>query len=102
MICKTARYQVRPETVADVLGYNREFVAAVAENEAGTIRYESLQARDDPTRFLNTMVFADAAAETHHRATAHVVRYVECLYPCCVEPPAFIDYERVASTEAMA
>lgn len=88
----TASFRVRPEAVAAAVEATREFGAAVREHEPGTLEYRSLQREDDETVFLNVMAFADAAAEEAHRATEHVRRYVERLYPLCVEEPVFARY----------
>jgi quinol monooxygenase YgiN len=41
------------------------------------------------------MEFVDAEAEATHRQTEHVRRYVERLYPLCLEEPSFTRYRPV-------
>ena len=97
-IFKTAQYQVRPESVDKCTEANREFIAYVKTNEPGTLRYTCLQRVDDPTSFMNFMIFQDAGAEEQHRKSEGVRRFTEILYPETVAGVAFTDYATVAST----
>lgn len=96
-IRQLARYQVRPESVERCLAAIHEFVAYVRLNEAGTLRYEVWQARDDPTRFVHIFVFRDAEADRVHSESAAVKKFSSILYPQCLAPVEFIDYQRVVS-----
>ncbi len=49
MIRKTTTFQVRREGLERTLAAITEFVAYVSANEPGTLRYESLQEKGDPT-----------------------------------------------------
>jgi quinol monooxygenase YgiN len=99
VIHKTARFQVRPESLERCLAAIREFVVYVGANEPGTLRYESWQ-ENDPTRFLHVFVFRDAEAERIHSTSDAVKRFTAVLYPDCLEPPVFTDFAMVASTES--
>ena len=43
------------------------------------------------------MAFANEKARDLHTRTPHVKRFVEVLYPLCIEPPMFRDIVTVAS-----
>ena len=97
MIRQLARYQVRPEALERCLAAIREFVAYVRANEPGTLRYEVWQQREDPTRFVHIFVFRDADADRIHSESAAVKKFAGVLYPECLAPVEFIDYQLMAS-----
>jgi len=53
------------------------FVEAIRQNQAGSVRepgnvrFDVLQSRDDPTRFVIYEIFRDEAAARAHKETAH-------------------------------
>ena len=99
-IRQLARYQVRPESLELCLAAIREFVAYVRENEPGTLRYDVWQEVDDQTRFVHIFVFRDAEADQTHSESAAVKKFASILYPQCLEPVDFVDYQRVVSNIA--
>ena len=96
-IFKTARYQVRPESVEKCKEAVRTFVEHIKANEPGTLRYTAMQQPDDPTRFLHFMIFEDKAAEDKHGNSEAVRRFTDVLYPETLAPVEFNDYTIVAS-----
>ncbi len=92
-IRQLAHYQVRPEALERCLAAIREFVAYVRANEPGTLRYEVWQERNDPTRFVHIFVFRDAEADRIHSESAAVKKFSGILYPECLAPVEFVDYE---------
>jgi quinol monooxygenase YgiN len=96
-IRQLARYQIHPEALERVLAAIREFVAYVRSNEPGTLRYEVWQERDDPTKFVHIFVFRDADADRIHSESAAVKKFSSVLYPECLAPVEFIDYQFVVA-----
>ena len=96
-IRQLARYQVRPESLEKCLAAIHEFVAYVRLNEPGTLRYEVWQELADPTRFVHIFTFRDAEADRLHSESAAVKKFSGILYPECLAPVEFIDYEYVVS-----
>jgi quinol monooxygenase YgiN len=96
-IRQLARYQVRPEALERCLAAIHEFVAYVRAKEPGTLRYEVWQEQEDPTRFVHIFVFRDAEADRKHSESAEVKKFAAVLYPECLAPVEFVDYEQVAS-----
>jgi quinol monooxygenase YgiN len=96
-IRQLARYQVRPEALERCLAAIREFVASVRAREPGTLRYEVWQEREDPTRFVHLFVVRDAGADRAHSESAEVKKFASVLYPECLAPVEFVDYEQVVS-----
>ena len=96
-IRQVARYQVRRDSMERCLAAIREFVAYVRASEPGTLRYEVWQERKDPTRFVHIFVFRDAEANRMHSESAEVKKFTSVLYPECLAPVEFIDYQQVVS-----
>jgi quinol monooxygenase YgiN len=96
-VYQLARYEVRPESLDRCLTAIHQFVAYVREHEAGTLRYDVWQERDHPTRFVHQFIFRDAAAEQTHSDSAEVKQFASVLYPECLAPVDFIDYQLVTS-----
>jgi quinol monooxygenase YgiN len=92
-----ARYQVHPEALERCLTAIHEFVEYVRANEPGTLRYEVWQERDNPTRFVHIFVFRDAEADRIHSESQEVKKFASILYPECLAPVEFIDYQQVVS-----
>ena len=67
----------------------------VRVNEPGTLRYEVLQEKEDPTRFVHSFVFRDTKADRIHSKSAAVKKFSSILYPECLAPVEFIDYALV-------
>lgn len=98
MIQRIVTYRVEAHAVDVVAAAIDEFVAGIRAHEPGTIAYHAYRYDDDGTEFVHTMTFADEEARHFHTTTAHVTRFVEILYPLCVEPPVFRDITTVASS----
>ena len=96
-IRQLARYQVRPEALERCLAAIHEFVAYVRANEPGTLRYEVWQEQADPTRFVHIFIFRDATADRIHSESDEVKKFAGILYPECLAPVEFIDYQQVTS-----
>jgi quinol monooxygenase YgiN len=92
-----ARYQVRPEATERCLAAICEFVEYVRANERGTVRYEVWQEREDPTRFVHLFIFRDAEAHRIHSESTEVKKFAAVLYPECLAPVEFIEYQQVIS-----
>ena len=98
-IRQIARYQVKREALERCLAAIHEFVAYVRESEPGTLRYEVLQEQADPTRFAHLFIFRDAEADRIHSESAQVKKFASILYPECLAPVEFVDYDLVTSNQ---
>jgi quinol monooxygenase YgiN len=99
-IHELARYEVRPEALAQCLAAIHEFVAYVRANEPGALRYEVWQDAKHPTRFVHIFVWKDAEANRVHGESAAVKRFAGILYPNCLEPVEFREYKQVDANTA--
>jgi quinol monooxygenase YgiN len=97
-IYQTARFQVRPEAVERAVQANHAFVSSILGHEPGTLVYTFHQKQEDPTRFLNFMVFQDEKAREQHRSSEGVRHFTDVLYPELLAPVEFTEYTVVAST----
>lgn len=98
-IHQTARFQVKADHLEECQATIAEFVAYVHANEPGTLLYNSLRQKDDPTRFLHTFIFRDEAAREIHASSDGVKRFTDILYPRLVAPVEFTEYSLIASTQ---
>lgn len=75
------------------------FRAATLENarqsvqEAGVARFDVLQQRDDPTRFVLMEAYRDAEAPARHKETDHYQRWRDTVAPMMAEPRRSVAYE---------
>jgi len=92
-----ARYQVQKDKLDICLAAIRDFVAYVRKNEKGTLRYDVWQEKDDPTKFVHIFTFRDEDADRIHSESAEVKKFAGILYPNCLAPVEFIDYQLIAS-----
>ncbi|MCU0511378.1 MAG: antibiotic biosynthesis monooxygenase [Anaerolineae bacterium] len=76
---------VQPEAIA-------AFIAATTDNarhsleEEGIVRFDFMQQRDDPTRFVLVEVYRDEDAPARHKETAHYQRWRAAVADMMAEP----------------
>jgi len=99
-IHELARYEVRPESIDEVLAAIHEFVAHVRANEPGALRYEVWQEQARPTRFVHIFVWRDEEANRIHGQSDAVKKFAGILYPKCLAPVEFIEYRQVDANAA--
>lgn len=77
--------RVVPERVADFIAESRaNHQGAIVE--PGNLRFDLLQAADDPTRFILYEAYETAEAAAAHKLTAHYLRWKEAVSPWMAEP----------------
>jgi quinol monooxygenase YgiN len=99
-IRELARYEVRPESIDEVLGAIHEFVAYVRANEPGALRYEVWQEQARPTRFVHIFVWRDEEANRIHGQSDAVKKFAGILYPKCLAPVEFMEYRQIDANAA--
>jgi quinol monooxygenase YgiN len=100
-IYQLAHYEIHPEAIEKVTNAIREFVTYIRKNEPGTLRYDVWQDQTHPTRFVHIFIFQDQAAHDRHSASAEVKKFADVLYPECLAPVEFIDYQQTASKNGL-
>ncbi len=83
-----------------------EFKDATIENarnslkEQGIARFDLIQQKDDPTRFMLLEVYRTAEDVTRHKETAHYQRWQEAVEPLMQEARSRIIYQNIFPGEA--
>jgi autoinducer 2-degrading protein len=73
-------------------GHEQEFIQAVEKNHLGTVRepgalrFDVLQAADDPTRFVLYEVYQDEAAFRAHQQTGHYLTWKQTVADWMAQP----------------
>ena len=99
-IRELARYEVRPDALEQCLAAIHEFVAYVRASEPGALRYEVWQESARPTRFVHIFVWRDAEANRIHGESEAVKKFAGILYPNCLAPVEFIEYQQLDANAA--
>ncbi len=85
---------VKPEHV-------EAFKAATAENarnsvqEPGIARFDVIQQKDDPTRFVLVEVYRTVEATDRHKQTAHYLTWRDTVAPMMAEPRTRVEYTNI-------
>ena len=85
---------VNPESVAN-------FKQATIENarhsvqEPGIARFDVLQQKDDPTRFVLIEVYRTTEAAAAHKETAHYAEWRDAVAPMMAEPRNRVEYNAI-------
>ena len=85
MLVVLVEVQVKPESVAD---FKRE-TRINAQNslaEPGVARFDLLEQKDDPNRFVLVEVYRDDGAPALHKQTAHYLAWRDAVEPMMAEP----------------
>lgn len=78
-----------------------EFIEATLDNarnsvqEPGIARFDVIQQREDPTRFILVEVYRTAEAPTAHKETAHYLRWRQTVEEMMAEPRQGIPYDNI-------
>jgi autoinducer 2-degrading protein len=64
--------------------------------EPGCVRFDVLQAADDPTRFVLYEAYEDAAGAAAHRETPHYAAWRDAVEPWMAEPRTRVAYRVIA------
>ncbi len=77
--------------------YIEEFKKASLDNasnsikEAGVVRFDVFQQKDDPNRFTLVEIYKSEADPPRHRETAHYLRWRDAVAPMMAEPRTRIE-----------
>lgn len=99
MIVAMINVHVKPE-------YVDAFTSAIRENannsikEPGVARFDVYQQSDDPARFALIEIYRNEEAVTHHRESAHYIRWRDTVTEMMAELRVRTTYNIVFPTEA--
>jgi len=94
MLIVHVHVRVKPESVAD-------FRQATIENarssvrEPGIARFDFVEQKDDPTRFVLIEVYRTPEGVAAHRETAHYAKWRDAVAPMMAEPRERTEYKPV-------
>jgi len=63
--------------------------------EPGIARFDVVQKRDDPTRFVLVEVYRDDSAATAHKETAHYQKWRDAVADMMAEPRSSVKFNNV-------
>jgi len=95
MLVTTVFVHVKQENIQD-------FIAATIENHKGSVqepenlRFDVLQSKEDPTRFLLYEAYESSEAAAAHKKTPHYLKWRETVAPWMAEPRKGIPYKSLA------
>ena len=87
--------QIKPEFVDAFIAATR-INAQESAKEAGVARFDFLQQKDDPTRFVLYEVYRDAEAPVAHKASAHYNAWAAKVEEMFVAPRTRAFYSNLA------
>ena len=90
---------VKPEAIDAFATASREN-AACSVKEPGIARFDVLQDREDPTRFVLVEVYRTAEDPARHKETSHYLRWRDAVEPMMAEPRRASRYANVAPDDA--
>ena len=74
--------------------------AQASVKEPGIARFDVLQSREDPTRFVLVEVYKHADAQAAHRETAHYLTWRDAVADLMAEPRTAVKYQNVFPDDA--
>ena len=96
MLVVHVHVHVKPECIE---AFKQATLANARESlkEPGIARFDVVQQEEDPTRFVLTEVYRDAAAAAAHKETKHYPVWREVVAPMMAEPRHSVKYNKVFS-----
>jgi quinol monooxygenase YgiN len=94
MLVIHVQVHVKPEWLEEFKQATR-INARMSLLEAGVLRFDVLQQRDDPTRFVLVEIYRDAAAAAAHKETAHYPVWRDAVAPMMAEQRQGVKFNQV-------
>ena len=95
MVVTLVYVDVKPENIEafkKISQYNHDNT----RKEPGNIRFDVIQSKNDPTKFVLYEVFADDAAVAAHKTTEHYLRWRDEVADYMASPRSAVTYAPVA------
>jgi (4S)-4-hydroxy-5-phosphonooxypentane-2,3-dione isomerase len=99
MLVVQVHVQVKPECIDAFRAASLEN-ARQSKQEPGIARFDLLQQRDDPTRFLLIEVYRADDAPARHKETAHYAVWRDTVASMMAEPRRSVKYSNVFPADA--
>jgi autoinducer 2-degrading protein len=94
MLIVQVMVHVKPDQVEAFKAATRDN-ASNSVKEPGVARFDVIQQRDDPTRFILIEVYRTDAAPSQHKETAHYRRWRDTVEAMMAQPRSSIQYVNV-------
>jgi autoinducer 2-degrading protein len=101
MLIVHVQIQITPESIASFKEASVKNARA-SLNEAGVLRFDVIQDRSDPTRFVLVEVYRDENAPLLHKQTAHYAEWRDAVAPMMAAPRVSAQYASVFPDPASA
>ena len=89
---KPVQVHVKAEYISDFIEATRKNHEG-AIHEAGNCRFDVLQSRDDPSRFVLYEAYIDKQAAVAHKQTAHYLQWRDSVADWMAEPRQGLGYD---------
>ena len=99
MLAVFVHVHVTPESIESFLAATLENARA-SRQEPGVARFDVVQQREDPTRFVLVEVYRTPEAPAAHKATAHYAAWRDAVGPMMAEPRQSTKYETLHPAES--
>ena len=99
MLILLVHVHVKPESIAAFRSASMDN-ASHSVREPGIARFDVIQQKDDPTRFVLVEVYRDEPATVAHKETEHYKRWRDTVADMMAEPRQGTKYENVFPADA--
>lgn len=90
---------VKPEFVEKFIATTKDNYEYTRGDEPGNVRWDLLQAEDDPTRFLLYEVYRTKEDFPKHQQTEHYLRWKDTVTDWMAEPRVGVRYSNIYPTD---
>ncbi len=94
MVATTVLVHVKPENIDDFINASKKNHAASTQ-EPGNMRFDVLQSKDDPSRFLLYEAYESDEAAAGHKKTEHYLEWRETVADWMASPRQGIPYNAI-------
>jgi len=95
MIVTCVTVEVKPENINDFIEASKKNHEGSVK-EPGNMRFDVLQSKDEPSRFLLYEAYEDEKAAAAHKSTEHYLTWRETVEPWMARPRQGVPYMGIA------
>ena len=99
MIVSLVHIHVKPESLEEFIRIT-EYNAENSRKEAGIVRFDFLQQKEDPTRFALVEVFRNEEATERHRETEHYQKWRDTVTDMMAETRFGVRYTNISPQDS--
>ncbi len=91
---------VKPDQIEDFISVTKENADKSTTNEPGIARFDVVQQKEDPTRFVLIEVYYTPEDAARHKETSHYNRWRENAEPMMAEPRSRVIYTNIFPSDS--